>query len=77
MNEQQNAYREHLERNLSFARERVRKAAVAIAEDMGRFAWMMESAEDPIVSEIGELQSRGPMFDTACARSVSRGAVCR
>jgi hypothetical protein len=70
-------YREHLEREKRVARERLAASArqvISIVEPIARFA---EHTEDPSINDLGELQSSGTVFDTACARYASARQALR
>lgn len=61
-------YRDMLERERDYSYRRLGAMAADIASDLSRIADRISSGEQIVINDLGELQSRGPMFDVACSR---------
>ena len=60
-------FRDQLVQSKDHARRRLRDQARAIMRRLQSIEKVCESGDDPIISELGELQNSATMFDAQCA----------
>lgn len=70
-------YREHLERDEMYARERLEDAASQLASDMDTLARRLREHPTSTINSLGEVQGQGASVDTACARFYAARAALK